>query len=234
VLEIGVDDLRLTDVELGSLDDRPDIRERVLAAGGWPALLGLLHARDPVTVSDYLWEEILQGLREDDRDTLVMLAAVGAVDPATLEALCGRAIDIEGFRRRVPLVHTVGDQLVLHDLWRDALAELVPGEELAAVNVRAARGLLDRRDIAGAGTVAARTGDVDLLGAAAVELVIDNVANLPVALAQRWLAAAADRDTPQLALLRSAARHARDATQPPPDELDALVEASRVDPSDAR
>src|SRR5262245_17571301 len=120
----------MTEAEVAGLARDDDERARVRAVGGWPALVRLrLAADDPSVgdrVTDYLWEEILRNLTEQDRRALLALSVLGPADRATLETLCGHRVEVDGFGRRVPLVHEAGGQLVAHDLWRAALADLLP------------------------------------------------------------------------------------------------------------
>ena len=147
----------------------------------------------PVPAAQYVWDEIAgPDSVADDRWALLALAILGTADARSLSALCGQPVDVDHIAATIPLVVDTGDGRVrAHDLWlRDAGVDAARPTRCGrwagtpssccspdGANVRA-------------GSLAARIGDHDALGRAALLLVRDTISALPVDTADGWLRAA--------------------------------------------
>jgi LuxR family maltose regulon positive regulatory protein len=199
----------------------------VAGLGGWPALVRLTLAAPPGVARDYLWEEVVSGLSEADREALLGLAVLGSADAATVRSLAPSATDVETLADRVPLTANLASadalELRAHPLWAGALTRLMPAGRVAEVRAQAAGLMLERGNPLRAGTVAIAAGDVDLLDRAATALVASTLATFPRDTGVRWLAAVAETEhtRPGLRLLTAATRYASRAGDP---EVDAIVD----------
>ena len=205
---------------IARLHDRPVAD--VTGLGGWPALVRLTLAAPAGVARDYLWDEVVSGLTEADREVLLHLAVLGSADAATLALLAGVPADLDRLAERVPLVARFGDgEVRAHPLWTGALARLLPADRVAAVRARAADLLLDRGDALRAGTIALAAGDVTLLDRAATRLVASTLATFPHDTGVRWLAAVPETEHTRagLRLLTAATRYAACAADPAVDGI---------------
>jgi DNA-binding SARP family transcriptional activator len=201
----------------------------VAGLGGWPALVRLTLAAPAGVARDYLWDEVVSGLSETDREVLLHLAVLGSADAATLHDLAGVRADLDLLAGRVPLVSRFADgEVRAHPLWTDALVRLLPAGRVRAARARAADLLLDRGDALRAGTIAITAGDVALLDRAATVLVAATLATFPHDTGVRWLAAVPESEhhRPGLRLLTAATRYASRADDL---EVDAIVDRAARD-----
>ena len=226
VLDITQAELALTraEVEVLATRDGHDV-EALNALAGWPALVRLALAAPAGAHRRYVWDEIVAGLVPGDRCALLALAILGTADARSLSALCGRPVDLEHMAATIPLVVDTGDGRVrAHDLWLETLASMLPADDVRSMGRDAIEQLLSDGENVRAGSLAARIGDHDALGRAALLLVRDTISALPVDTADGWLRAApaSERGRPELQLLAAAVTHARCGTDPKADEhLDA-------------
>jgi LuxR family maltose regulon positive regulatory protein len=104
-LEIGVDELRMTDEEAAQVLEAAGAvsgRARVMrTAGGWPAVLGLAAMSGEVdfssegllssTLDEFLAQELLAAATPETREALMLLAVSAIVDTRNAEMLLGEA-----------------------------------------------------------------------------------------------------------------------------------------------
>jgi LuxR family maltose regulon positive regulatory protein len=116
-------DLRFTADELAEFARRRDVDPELLrAAAGWPALAELLARSRGVDVIDYVREEVIGPLGDDERSCIVELAAVGRADDAMATALAGRAVQLATVLTDVPLARRDADGAwELHEVIATAL-----------------------------------------------------------------------------------------------------------------
>ena len=172
LVEVGSEDLRFDEGEIAALSDSLGGPPPPSDLGGWPALVRLALVAPRRSIDDFVWEEVIRGLGDDDRVALLALCLLGTSTPADVESVTGSMLDADGFAERVPLVHRVGDQLVAHDLWAPYVDRLAGGGDLEALTTGVLRAVADRGDPIATGGVALRLGDHRALAAAAVELEI--------------------------------------------------------------
>src|SRR4029450_11163071 len=87
-------------------------------------------------VHDVVGEEVLAASAPGARAALLALSLLGASGVEEVEAVVGRPFDPDGFCARVPLVHQVGDQVVVHDLWAPYVDRLGTPPEVADASRR--------------------------------------------------------------------------------------------------
>jgi DNA-binding SARP family transcriptional activator len=176
VVRIGESDLLFTDDELAAFASLREVPGRQLAGcGGWPALAELAASAVPSVAGDFLWEEVLDGIPEEARRELALLAHVGAVDDALATAVLGRAVDVAELTAHLPLVAaTAAGGRQIHALWRPHVAKFVGPAEVAEARRRAGVALAGAGDPATAVRLLVDAGAwddvtdvvVDVLGAA--------------------------------------------------------------------
>lgn len=142
----------------------------------WPALVALRRRRvashDDDPTIDYLLEEVATSLGDDELTMVTALSLLDHVDDGVVVA-AGGGPDTVGMLNRLPLVHRSDDgAVVLHQLWRDALAP--PGTGLGQP-VRTALARIAEHSLASGNPVLAAerfvaAGDVDGLRRAASDL----------------------------------------------------------------
>jgi DNA-binding SARP family transcriptional activator len=210
-VEIGEQELAFTAAEERDLARLLDVPPPRLELAGWPALVRLALTSQRTVAHQFLWEEIIGGLRPSEARALLALALIGWGDARTISSICGQHVDVERLTAKIPLL-TVSDAGTLraHDLWTDSLERLYSRARIAELLPAVRETLQSRNDALRLATIAARLRDPDTIRAAARELVRQTMASLPVRRARTLLAATApsDRDAPELLLLRAAIAHA--------------------------
>ncbi|HEU4840567.1 MAG TPA: hypothetical protein VFT09_03965, partial [Ilumatobacteraceae bacterium] len=234
LLELTEADLAFTPCEVERLAADCGRPAGVAAAyGGWPALVRVALAARPGVALGYAREEVLAGLDDVDRRTLLALTVVGSADAPLVSRIVGATADLDRLAVLVPMVRQVDEtRFEAHDLWRDALERVVAQDEAAAVRERAIAELLATGDVERAGDLAAASCDWTALARAARELVRTTISVLPVDVARRWLAAAAGSQItpgPEVALLEAAVRAATDLNDGSVDAvLDTVADTYRA------
>ena len=109
----------------------------------WPALLEVHAAAGRDAVEAYLWEEVLSGLGEDQREALARVAYLDTLDDALIADLVGPGWDTARLLSGLPLTAREGDRGRLHALWRPFVSRL-PGAADPVHRVLAARALRAR------------------------------------------------------------------------------------------
>lgn len=146
VLRITEEDLAFDPSELvmfASLRGVP--ADHLDGVGGWPALTELRALGHPGQEDDFLVEEILRGLTEDQRRTLATAAALGGCDPELFAEVTGRDVDLAALVDRVPLVSCDQDGwFTIHPIWASQLASSLDPSERAEVQRLAGKALLPR------------------------------------------------------------------------------------------
>jgi LuxR family transcriptional regulator, maltose regulon positive regulatory protein len=229
LVEVGADELRFEPAEAAALATSLGVAPLEVDLAGWPALIRLALVAPRRSVDDFIWEEVIAAFDPGDRAALLALSLLGASGVEEVEAVVGRPFDLDGFCARVPLVHQVGDQVVVHDLWAPYVDRLGTPPEVADASRRVLAIVAARGDPIAAGALALRLGATDTLARAAIDLVRDTLGSLPIELAETWMldlrdSPGADDGGPvEAELLACALAHARSASEPPADRLDALA-----------
>jgi LuxR family maltose regulon positive regulatory protein len=97
-------DLRFTPEELTEFARRRNVDPELLRpADGWPALAELLARSRGVDASDYVREEVIGMIDDDERGCVVDLAAVGRADDGMASALADRDVQLATVLVDVPL-----------------------------------------------------------------------------------------------------------------------------------
>jgi LuxR family transcriptional regulator, maltose regulon positive regulatory protein len=210
-VEIGEPELAFTAAEERDLARLLDVPPPRTELAGWPALVRLALTSQRAVAHQFLWDEVIAGLRPSEARALLALALVGWADAQTISSICGQRVDVERLTAQVPLL-TVSDGGIVraHDLWTDSLERLYSHARIVELLPAVCQALQTRHDALRLVTIAARLRDLDTIRVAARELVRHTMAALPVQRARTLLAAAApnDRDVPELLLLRAAIAHA--------------------------
>jgi LuxR family transcriptional regulator, maltose regulon positive regulatory protein len=212
LLAITHDDLALRPEEVKAMAAaRGEDADRLAPLGGWPALVRLALAAPIRVARQFVWEEVVAHLSDDDRQALLALATLGTADEEMLSELCGRPVDTDHLTATVPLIDPTGDgRIRAHDLWQEMLASILPSDDMATMGRAAIERLLVRGSYLRAGSLAVRIGDGEGLCRAAHALVKDTLSNIPVDTASAWLRATPFdyRDRPEILLLDAALRNA--------------------------
>lgn len=214
LLELGQDDLLLTDEELVDFANLRGVDvDRLEVAERWPAFVELACTGTPAGSRRYLEEEALRGLGPERRRAVAAFAVIGGGDDEIARAVVDRPLDeLVG---DLPLVRWEGAEARLHDLWGELTADELTGDEQemltrAAAAVHRRRGRFDRA-IDLARSVEAWSEVTMALG----EAVIDSVdGGLQADRLRRWrtsLPAALD-DDPVVGLIDGLIERERDPT----------------------
>lgn len=229
-VEIGERELAFTPAEerdLARLLDAPPPHSEL---AGWPALVRLALTSQRTLAQQFLWEEIVGGLRPGEARALLALALIGWADASTISSVCGEHVDVERLAAKIPLLTVSdGETVRAHDLWTDSLERLYTHAQIAELLPAAREALRTRHDALRLVTIAERLRDPETIRVAARELVRQTVASLPVQRARTLLAAAAPDDraaAPELLLLRAAIAHAVAIDSPAIDPLMARASAA--------
>ena len=240
VVDLGTDDLAFRPEEVAALARLHDATEQDLPdLGGWPSLVALaLSARRSAT-SDYLWEEIVASLSDEDRRALLAMITLGWGTARDVTVVAGTDVGATQFTRlvrSVPLVAADSDQqrFSVHQLWESATDRIFGTDEIATARARTLALFASRDEALRLGSAAIQWQDADGLLVAALTLVRVSLGALPIDTARRWLAAAPGeiRDHPELRLLSLAIRQAEQvATAHIDTEIDELIDtfARRAD-----
>jgi len=120
--------LTLSPSEVSVLAEREGVDpDHVADLGGWPALVSLaLRSRD---ARDFMAEEVVSWLSDDQRKALAVVVAIGGADHRLLEALIG--VEARIVLSDLPLVLEVDGWFEAHDLWRDRLSDALTAAQQA-------------------------------------------------------------------------------------------------------
>lgn len=123
VVDIGEADLIFDDRELKELALLRGAPAPSAATGGWPALVELSLSSGVQATADFLWEEVLAGLSDDQLELLRVVVAAGGADDALASELMGRPIDLRSALAGIPMV-AVDTQgwCTVHGLWESVVA----------------------------------------------------------------------------------------------------------------
>jgi LuxR family transcriptional regulator, maltose regulon positive regulatory protein len=207
-LEIGVDELAMTDAEAtqvlaaaGAVSGRARLMR---TADGWPAVLGLAAMSGDVdftssrllshTLYDFLASELLAAAESETQSALMLLAVASVTEVEVARSLLGNVADevIENALARGLLAITEGKSLSLHPLMRELLirrfGEADP-ETRKALLTRCRR-LLDARRSDEALSVAEAAEDAAFATEAIAAALDDLLAAGRTSSLQRWVTAA--------------------------------------------
>ena len=228
-VDISEQDLAFTPAEERNLARLLDVPPPRRELAGWPALVRLALTSQRTLAQQFLWEEIVGGLRPIEAKVLLVLALTGWADAGTIASICGEQVDVARLAAKIPLL-TIADEDIVraHDLWTDSIERLYSRDQIAGLLPAVREGLRARHDALRLVTIAERLRDPDTIRVAARELVRQTMASLPVQRARGLLAATPreDRDTPELLLLRAAIAHAIAIDDPATEPL--LVKATEA------
>jgi DNA-binding SARP family transcriptional activator len=210
-VDINEQELAFTPAEERNLARLLDVPPPRRELAGWPALVRLALTSQRTLAQQFLWEEIVGGLRPVEAKALLVLALTGWAEAATIASICGEQVDVGRLAAKIPLL-TIADQDIVraHDLWTDSIERLYTPGQIAELLPAVREVLRARHDALRLVTIAELLRNPDTIRVAARELVRQTMAQLPVQRARRLLAATPpdDRDAPELLLLRAAIAHA--------------------------
>jgi DNA-binding SARP family transcriptional activator len=155
-VQLGADDLLLTDAEQAALADLLRVGESVLdECGGWPAMARLTAVAGRSGAERYVWEEVLHGLKAETRHVLATLSAIGGADDELASVVLESPIRLDVVLDGVPLVAqrstSHGRWHVPHDLWKPFVGSDITPDFAVTARRRAARVLRERLDLRRAG-----------------------------------------------------------------------------------
>lgn len=131
VIRLSVDDLAFNRDEIAELAARHTLdSEQFTALSGWPAMTRLAIVAGVDASADFVIEEIVGQLSNDDRRTVAATAMAGRIDAALLSEIDLDDLDLDDLVARVPLLERTDDDGVrAHDLWGDLIGDLVDDAE---------------------------------------------------------------------------------------------------------
>ncbi len=134
---IREEQLRLTDGQIVELARASGAAAQDFSGlAGWPALVALaLGQGRPI---DFVDEEILRGLNEQEKHLLLGLVAAGEADAGMLVAVTG--VDNDSLLERIPLVDRRGNRFAAHALWTDILGD---NPQVAEMRLQCAHHLIE-------------------------------------------------------------------------------------------
>ncbi len=180
---VGPDDLRLDESEVAALALEAGIAvENLQRFGGWPALVALAARTQDVT--DFLHQEVMAWLTNEQRSALEASVALGPVDSRLLLHLAGVGPAVLG---DLPLIHKVDGWFVPHDLWNEAVSSLVPAERLNELRRAGIEYLLAEGDGTRAMEACLGADEPELFGRAVREVILQPQGH-DVSDVRRWLA----------------------------------------------
>jgi DNA-binding SARP family transcriptional activator/tetratricopeptide (TPR) repeat protein len=235
LVEISEDDLRFTVDELADFAASRGVdRDRLIDAGGWPAMVELVTSVGAGRAGDYLWEEVLDPLGPERRGVLAAVSDLEGADDELATAALGRPVSLADALAGVPLVaRGAGSWLAPHPLWRAAAGLALGSGERASVRRRAAAHLAGRGRFDEAFTLVSEVGEWDVAGAVLRAACLSGERPTSATL-DRWLGALPpDADaTPAARLargLRAAVASPRHAVDPLREAVQACRRAGDID-----
>ena len=162
---LGEADLAFTDEEIATLATLRHLpAELVPDLPRWPALASLTGAVGHGASIEFLWDEVLSTLAPERRHLLAAAALFGEIDEELVDAL-GQGWSLDQLVEGLPLVDaTEGATFRLHDLWIDALSNVLTVDDRRRAHRAGARILLDRGDLLRAAASFALASDERGLG----------------------------------------------------------------------
>ncbi|MFK7919865.1 MAG: BTAD domain-containing putative transcriptional regulator [Ilumatobacter sp.] len=159
VIEVGADELSFEPAETAQLAEHHGVEADRLARGaGWPAVTRLLVVSGMASSTEFVIEEVVDQLDEDQRRALAVAVIAGEATPAMLAAV-GCGVDVRDLLRSVPLLSDVGSgAFAAHDLWHEVLDRLASPERCETVARSVAADLARRGDHPAAADIALRHG----------------------------------------------------------------------------
>ncbi|MEZ5382403.1 MAG: BTAD domain-containing putative transcriptional regulator [Microthrixaceae bacterium] len=152
--------LQFSEAELADLAQLRDLSPELgRELPTWPALATLTGVVGTKAGLEYLWEEVLEGLSEQRRRLIAALVPFGDIDDELVAAL-GSQVSAAEVVEGLPLVDTTDSgALRLHDLWVDALANVLSDDERNEALRTGARLLHRRGQLVAAAEAYAQAGD---------------------------------------------------------------------------
>jgi len=169
---ISADELALDDDELASIAGQTNADvARLVGLGGWPALVSL--AAKSTDVIDFLDEEVLGWMSDEQAKVLTTLVVLGGADDELLQRVCGSGAST---LFDLPLVHEHNGWFEAHDLWADAIARKVDSDEAAATRTTGIEALLDAGELHRAVDASLRAANSELLDVAIRRIIVEPMA----------------------------------------------------------
>lgn len=137
-------DLAFTDAEIEEFAQHGGTSLASTPLPSWPALAVLVSTAGADAAPEFVWEVILRRLDPEHLEALALVVRLGQIDDALVVAAAGARWTAARLVAGLPLVETVGASRRFHDLWRTALADVVPPGQWREALVRAAA-VLERR-----------------------------------------------------------------------------------------
>lgn len=187
VVELGEDDLRLSDDEVAQMADHHHLPVELLrSAAGWPALTDVLARQQPASLAG--WETALQGLDARDRRAVAELVAVGGGTIPVLETVLSDPPELTALVRGLPLMALHADDTVVpHQLWERIIEGHLTDEEARATQTRMACSLLVGDDLERAAALAIEAESWDTLRAVFVSACSRGHAGPPSDVLAAWI-----------------------------------------------
>src|SRR5690606_10734570 len=188
-VRVGETDMAFSPEELADFARRRGVPlDQVASSGGWPALAELSASGAPGTDAEYLWEEVLGRLTEDQRRDLALVAHADITDPDVAAAVLGHEVDLDALTRELPLAKATGEGgHLVHPLWLPHLATVVEPGELAEARRRAGLAIAERGDLWAAVGHLAKAAAWDDMARVAVEALGVTSPPVPGDVAATWL-----------------------------------------------
>lgn len=154
--------LAFSEAELGQLGPMLGATPAVVLPS-WPALAVLTGSAGHDASIGYLWEEILGELPPERRRALALVSRLERFDDELVAAAAGSQWTAGALVDGLALVDSAGESHRLHDLWRAALADVVPPDVWRPALAAAAQVTLARGDLVRATAMLRDAGDLEAM-----------------------------------------------------------------------
>ena len=169
---ITTDELALDDEEVATIATQNNADLHSLTGfGGWPALVSL--AARTNAVIDFLDEEVLGWLTDDQSRSLIALVTLGGANDALLDRVtgCGAASVAD-----LPLVHEHNGWFEAHSLWSEPIDRRIDENEARLIRTTGIEALLEAGDLHRAVDASIRAGNSELLDVAIRRIIVEPMA----------------------------------------------------------
>jgi len=220
-------DLAFDPAEMATMADLHGVEASTVdGLASWPALVRLALSAGPHVSREFLLEEIVAHLDANQRCGMATTVVAGRADDDLLARAASPGLTTNDLLP-LPLVAELGDgSVIAHDLWAEAINDLVDVDELTKIADHAARWHSGAGRVEEAIDTAARFGRWDSARAALMDALSANDSVLDAPTARRWLQlfARSDLDQPELRLLRAMAARLEVGAGTGIDNIEAAIE----------